>query len=204
MRMSTPGKSVSLKKSNSGFTIIELMVVLAIVGLTSVIAAAGLRFLFNANLKGTSGRLATTLRYLSNKSVTDHVTLRMVYDLEGQSYHVEGSRETVVVPPDASQGTSPSAPEEVPEDPVFSPVESPLLKPVKLQSGVFFKDVSVGYSPQKVEEGKAYTYFFPDGFATPTLVNFRDEDDKDHYSVELLPLSGRVRVKGEYREMEKE
>lgn len=197
MPISTPGKLASRRKNNfpswpvraNGLTLIELLVAMTIVGLIFAVAATSLRSVFNVNLKSGAAHLASTLRYLSNKAVTDHLYLRMVYDLEEQSYHVEESADPFVV----------SAEEEQKSD-SFTPSESTLLKPTKFPDGVFFKDVSVSYLPQKREHGQAVTYFFPDGFATATLINLKNEEDEDHYSVELLPLSGKVKVEGQYKE----
>lgn len=179
---------------------------MAIVGVIFAIGVTGLRSVFNVGLKSAAGKMSATLRYLSNKAVTDHMYLRMVYDFEGQSYHVEESADPFVVSPEEESGAKKKEKGSIAEregeeskTSSFTPSESKLLQPVKLPSGVFFKDVSVSYLKDKKTEGEAYTYFFPDGFATPTLINLRDEDDGEHFSIEVLPLSGRVKVTGEYR-----
>lgn len=199
---------------------------MAIVGLIIGVSATGLRSVFNVNMKGAAGKLAATLRYLSNKAVTDHRYIRVIYDLEGQTYSVEECTEPIVisiedeeakakedekekeVPPPAEgeevvEGGSEEAGEEgeakkTPES--CAPSDSALLKPIKLPGGVLFKDVSLSYLKGRKEQGLATTYFFPDGYATPTLINFKDEDDENHYWIELEALSGKVRVGNEYKE----
>jgi prepilin-type N-terminal cleavage/methylation domain-containing protein len=207
-----PGRSGLPRKKNKGITLIELLVAMAIVGAIFAAAATGLRSALGVNLKSSASRLASTLRYLSNKAVTDHMYLRVVFDLEGQSYHVEESQDPFVISPEEElaeekeEKKEEEAPEgeegeEAPKEAAgFAPSESRLLKPSKLPSDVFFKDVYISYLNQKKENGKAYTYFFPDGFATATLINLRDDDDEEHFAVEVLPLSGQVKVFGEYRE----
>lgn len=215
MRILTPGRSASGKRSKSdslGMTLIELLVAMAIVGMIMAVAATGLRSVFDVNLKSAASRLASTLRYLSNKAVTDHLYLRMVYNLEDETYQVEESSDPFVISPaeeeeearkeEKKEGEEEEteAEAEEGEKTAFTQSEAKFIQPTKLPSDVFFKDVSVSYLPQKREGGLVRTYFFPDGFATATVINLRDEDDEDHYSVELFPLSGRVRVAGEYRE----
>lgn len=205
-RTLTPGRSASRRRNSrpEGLTLIELLVAMAIVGMIFAVAATGLRSVFNVNLKSSSSRLAGTLRYLSNKAVTENRYLRMVYDFESQSYHAEESDDPFVVSPEPPEPEKKKEMEgeEKPEEEqaVFSPSESKLLKPTKLPSGVFFKDVTVSYLPQKQEGGQVFTYFFPDGYATATVINLRDEEDQEHFSIELFALSGRVRVEGEYKE----
>ena len=197
-----------MTRRTEGLTLIELMVAMAVVGLIFAVAAVGLRSVFNVNLKKESTRLASTLRYLSNKAVTDHLHLRMVYDLEQNSYHVEESADPFVVSPQEEEGEE--GKEEKAADAVqdkdqnkespFTTVESKLLSPQTLASGVHFKDVFVSYLQKKKEQGQAYTYFFPDGYATPTLINLRDDDDEEHFSIEVMAFSGRVKTASEYRE----
>ncbi len=216
MATSIRGRLVSSRRSK-GLTLIELMVAMAIVGLIFALAASGLRTAFNVNLKSSSTRLAAILRYLSNKAVTEHLYLRMVYDLDSQTYFAEQSGDPFVISPEgeeegakkeeneeeAQKETEGEEGTEGEKQTAFTQVESKLLKPTKLPSDVFFKDVSVSYLSQKTESGTAYTYFFPDGYATATLINLRNEEDDDHFSIEIRPLSGKVKVEGEYREMEK-
>ena len=217
MRTLIPGRSVPPKKKgnrNLGLTLIELMVAMTIVGLIFAVAATGLRSAFNVNLKSSAARLASTLRYLSNKAVTDHQYLRMVIDLDGQSYRVEESADPFVISPEEEEDKNEPASkkeeggkggegereEETAANPAFTQSESKLLKPTKLPSDTFFKDVFISYLNRKKENGQAFIYFFPDGYATATVINLKDEEDEEHFSIELLPLSGQVKVEGEYKE----
>lgn len=222
MPISTPGRSVPPSKpnrlTNSGLTLIEIMVAMAIVGVIFAVSATGLRSAFGVNLKASAGKLASTLRYLSNKAVTEHLYIKVIYDIDGQTYTVEECTEPVLVSVEDEESEAAAEEKEQPGEPeatdegesgeegdkkqadACAPSESSLLKPVKLPTGVSFKDVTVSYLKLKKEKGKATTYFFPDGYATPTLVNFKDDDDEDHYSVEVEALSGKVRVIGDYKE----
>lgn len=227
MPISIRGKSASKRPSKcfgtqSGLTLIEILVAMAIIGLIVGVSVTALRSVFSVNMKRTAGQLAATLRYLSNKAVTDHRYIRVIYDLQAQSYRIEECTEPILVSIEDEEKEAIDAEKQAEEggDLVAEgeegegkegeakstktsscvPSDSRLLKPVKLPSGVLFKDVVVSYLSGKREAGKAYTYFFPDGYATPTVVNFKDEDDEDHYSVELEALSGKVKVASEYRE----
>lgn len=213
MPTSTAGRlTPNAARNSSGFTLIELMVTMTIVGVIFAVAAVGLRTAFDVNLKNAARQLSATLRYLHNKSVTDHVYFRIVYDFEKRSYGAEESADPFVIsrteepaapPAPEGEGTGEAAEgEEAAPKSAFTPSESKLLKNITLPSGVFFKDIQVAYLSEKKESGQAYTYFFPDGFSTETVIHLRDEDDQDHYSVQISPLTGRVKVEGGYLEAE--
>ncbi len=208
------------RSSSAGMTLIELMVGMTIIGIILSIAVVGIRNLSDTEMKTASSRLASTIRYLYNKSATERLYLRLVYNLEDQSYHVESTSEPFLIsPPDPDAKEPPAeeaAAEEVAEGGAaeegeegevavapsaegFSPTESYLLKPVKLAGDVYFKDIHVSYVKGPIGSGLAYTYFFPNGFATPTVVNLRDEDDVANFSLMVSPLSGRVKIESEYR-----
>ncbi len=216
-------KRASNKRAESGLTLIELMVAIAIIAVMFVVAASELRHLFDVDLKSSANHIASMMRYLSNKAVTENLYVRAVYDFETQSYWVEQSPDPFLIAPELkeakfgqpdtkktakekSEAKKQEAKKEIsPEEPsAFVASESMVLKKTKLPSSVRFKDVYVDYVGNKKDSGQVYTYFFPDGYATGTIVHLQNaDDDNDVFSIELLSLSGRVRVTREYVEPEK-
>jgi general secretion pathway protein H len=73
-----------------------------------------------------------------------------------------------------------------------------LLKPQALDSGVFFKDVQTIHQTEPVNAGKAYIYFFPNGYVENSVINFRNEDDDVNYGLEIKGLTGAVAIHPEY------
>jgi competence protein ComGC len=69
----------------------------------------------------------------------------------------------------------------------------------KLPSGIRFEDVVT--AAEKVQEGQAYTQFFPLGLVDRTIIHLR-ADDGSQLSVLIHPLSGRVTIEPGYRELE--
>lgn len=198
--------------TEAGLTLIELMVAMAIIATIFVVSASGLRQLTSADLKNSASQMASILRYLSNKAVTEHIYLRVVYDLDAQSYWVEESREKFLI---VKEETTPKPEktqkkekekeekkeekEETKED--FAVSESKLLKKKTLPNEVRFKDVYADYLEGKRESGQVHTYFFPDGYATGTIIHLHNKDDEeDLFSIELQSLSGKVRISREYVE----
>jgi general secretion pathway protein H len=201
-----------LRSNQRGISLIELLVALAIVALLLGVVTVSLNDLFETNLKKTTARLGSTLKYLYNKSVTERLYLRVVFDLDKKTYWVESTNEVYVINPEVEQKIAEEGFEEAEkdgekekkEDSHFSKDESYLLKPIKLPTGVIFQDVQPSYIEGKVKQGRAYLYFFPNGYATPTVINFSDEDEEVFYSMQVFAYSGRVRIINEYKELERE
>ncbi|MBI4126496.1 MAG: prepilin-type N-terminal cleavage/methylation domain-containing protein [Deltaproteobacteria bacterium] len=79
------------KRTSSGFTLFELLIALAVVTLiVGMVVAVGGDFV-DRDLKRTSNQLASTIRYLYNKSILDGIYIRLVFDLEERSYWVEAT-----------------------------------------------------------------------------------------------------------------
>jgi len=189
MRTSSLGRLVINQK---GLTLIELMVSMTIIGIMLAVVSVSYSSLTEANLKEAAIKLGSTSRYLRNKAITKKAVFRLVYNFEDGTYQIEWTKDGFVIArPDQK---TPTSKEEEPLIPAatFSADEEYLLEPVKLPRGVFFKDVWMPIMEEKRESGKAYTYFFPNGFVTKTIVHFRDEDDEDRYTLLIHPYSGRV------------
>ncbi|MFQ5459118.1 MAG: hypothetical protein ACE5FC_11805, partial [Myxococcota bacterium] len=67
-----------------------------------------------------------------------------------------------------------------------------LPDPVTLPDGVFITSVSTQYL-EEATEGEAYTHFFPDGYAEPTVLYMADTRGGE-YTLYVPPISGRVKV----------
>jgi len=181
MPTSTPARSsegASLARDgSSGFTLIELSVVLLILGIAASFLAPRLRDPEALALSSSAARLATTARYLYDEAAYQRVPMRLNLDLDRQLYFV-----TVL-------GGDPDAPE-------FVPARSPLAKPVALPDAVAFRDVvlpAVG----TVTEGTVFAQFSPDGWADPLVVHLRSRDGTDT-TMAIEPLTGRTRIAAGY------
>ncbi|MBI2369406.1 MAG: type II secretion system protein [Deltaproteobacteria bacterium] len=157
----------------AGFTLIELVVVLAIVGLGLVVAVPRLLSLTEANLRRASRELATAVRYLAARAVTEQSVFRLHYDLDRREYWIT-----------RQQGQEAR---EVPD---------PVLRRTGLPGGVRFRDVT---TPRQgsVTEGEIVTRFTPAGWAEPTAIHL--EDGRGHeQTVLILPFAARPRVFDRY------
>ena len=202
-----------LLRKTSGFTLIELLIALVLVGMLMGLVVGQVGKIFQREMKQSASHLATTIRFLYNKSVSDGVLLRLVMDLGENRYWVESSTDASTIQKEGEEinsaekkseeesGKSDSSALE-PKEASFSPEESFLLKPVQLPKGVFFKDVYAEHQYAPVSDGKAFLYFFPQGYAEHAVIHLRDTKDENHFSLEVNPVTGGVKIEKGYKEVE--
>jgi general secretion pathway protein H len=213
----------------SGMTLIEIMIVLAIVGLLMGGAIAGFRSLVKSELRGSAGRLAAAIRYTYDRSITTGAYYRMHFDLDQQTYKVERSENRVLLSREKEkvgkggkgldqdqeaaerekernqrfgssqgQGLPPELlPPPSPMRPKFEQFKDTTLPQVHLKK-VRVLDI---YTPRQSEPyvaGHAYLHFFPDGHTERAVIHLgTDRNDSDQYSLIVHALTGRVEIKSE-------
>lgn len=202
-----------------GFTLLEIVVSIAVIALMLGVVVSRMDTMMEWDMKKASSKLASTMRYLYNKAATEGLFIRLILDFEENTYWVEATTDPFVIAAGeederkkkrvAEEGAAEGVEEGEegdyaikPQKPVFTQVDSYLLKPTKLPSSVFFKDVYVEHLKMPVDAGKAEIYFFPNGMVEYAIINLRDDDDETNYSLETSPISGRVNIEDRYRAME--
>jgi general secretion pathway protein H len=209
-------------RSQRGFTLIEVMVVMAIVGglaATIVVGAAGLR---RSEMKRTAARLAGAMRFCFDRALTTGRTYRLVLDLDAQKYWVEVTddryllpvdkqraleeedeekrkREGEAEPPKPSVGSSDLAALGAPGDlsarlprARFSEYKNAALGTASL-GRAHILGVWTGGAAERQTEGKAMLYYFPQGFAERAIVHVGTADAVE-FSLVQHPLTGHVAV----------
>src|SRR5262245_60711386 len=81
------------KRARNGFTIIEVMVVLAIISLITGASVFGFRQIVRSDLRGSASKLAGAIRYCFDRSITTGAYFRIVIDLDNNKYWAEKSDE---------------------------------------------------------------------------------------------------------------
>ncbi len=197
-------------RGQRGFTLIELVVVMAVIAVVTTVVAVGIGNIRGASVQSDAGKLAVAVRYLYNLSVLNGKVHRLVIDLEkgtywgeaqdsrdpckmfllpGEGEDGEGGQETAADKSDDEDG----APK--PQVAKFGQAKTKLLKARKLQKGIVFGGVMTSHQRELTTSGKAHVTFFPNGTAEAAMIYVQDkDDDEDVMTVQVLALQGSARV----------
>ena len=159
-------------RREGGFTLLELMLVIVILGITAMMVLPRVASFGAGRLKRESRRLSGLIAHLAQESSVTKRTFRLYYDLDGEAYWVQALQ--------ANREFAASA--------------DPLAARRALPEGVAFEDV-VTPRHGKVREGEAYTEFFPLGVEKTTI---HLKSGEAVWTLAVNPLTGRVKVTDRY------
>lgn len=201
-------------KTNRGFTLIEVILVVAIIGVVVTGATFGLGAVTRTRLRSASFRVMSAAQYAYNRAITQGTTTRLRFDFEKNTMAVEESATPVILATsDELEGDAGDAID--PWDLARSRLEEPLdppkprspFQPISNSEGKVLKrytaqpvgdGISVHglISPHELEtrtEGEGSVYFFPGGVAEQAVIQLSDSSETV-YSIEIHPLTGNARI----------
>jgi general secretion pathway protein H len=194
-----------------GFTLIEVLIVVAVIGVVALAAAPAVNSLTGANARSSAGEIAGASRYLFDTAALRHQTCRLVIDIDGREWWAEcttavpGSRRNQPVmgkdgsAEDDERELARGFSDEVDPDKrkflaraKFAEFKDRQVQKRKLKGGAVFEKVWTPRGRDPQVKGKAYVYFFPQGQADRAQIPITDGSNA--YTVVTQPLTGRARV----------
>ena len=196
--------------TQTGFTIVELVVVMSIVLLVVIGATAAAGRLFAADLSQGAGQFASSVRYLYSLSVLNNRSYRLVVDLDAEEYWGEEiasadsvcgavlvEKEGEEVADNVRRGldrptSTDSEEEERTTDSSFEIAKDNLLTRRRLPSRVGFVQAMTGHHVEMQESGQIAIHFFPAGFVEHAWIYLGDEEET--FTVTTRSLMGTAEV----------
>jgi prepilin-type N-terminal cleavage/methylation domain-containing protein len=164
----------------SGFTLLELSLVLLIIGVVLALTLPRLRDPGRSELSAQAHRLVLTFRLLRSEAALNGYAYRLNYDLDQQRYWVTPNE------PGADLAE-------------FARDAGSLARGTRLESPIQITDVVLPTLAGKISQGQIYTVFYPDGSVDPTVIHLAN--GRDAYTLYLDPMNGRLRLEPGYQEV---
>ena len=190
-----------------GYTLIELIIVVAVIGLVAAAALPTLNSVTGANARAAAGELAGAMRYLFETAALRRETCRLALDIDGGSWWAECTKDRYTVSAEKQAAGWREEEEELadrfPDErdaerrrllarAKFGQFNDRLAKKRTLPGAVRFSEVWSEHQREPFDKGMAYVYFFPQGRTEEARVPVRDGDTV--YSTVLQAYTGRARV----------
>lgn len=160
------------RKKSAGFTLLELLLVVLILGVTAALVLPRVASFGAGDLKWTSRHFAGLIQHLAQESSKTKQVYRLYYNLENGAYWVAALK----------------------ENGEFVEMTDPLVARRVLPREISFEDV---VTPQqgKVDRGEAFTQFFPVG-VEKSWIHLKQGERQ--WTLVINPLTGRVKIFDEY------
>jgi len=153
-----------------GLTLIELVIVIAVLGVMLALIIPRLGEIGDANLKQSARHLTGMIRFLRDESEATKKVLRLRFDVTGGRYWVEERAAP------ANTGEKPASD--------FKRYSSVMGTEGTLTGQTTFRDVKVASHPDE-----PYIQFTPDGWVEQAMIHLRNGDNKD-FTLKVKPLTG--------------
>lgn len=201
-------------RTNRGFTLIEVILVVAIIAVIVTGATFGLGAITRTRLRSASFRVMSAARFAYSRALTQGTTTRLYFDFEKDTMAVEEASSSVTLATD-EQLDSDEGQAVDPWDLARSKLEKPLEKvapispfqPIRndggkvlkryaaqpLGDGISMHALITPHESDKRTDGEGAVYFFPGGVTEHAVIQLSDSSDTV-YAIEIHPLTGDARI----------
>jgi general secretion pathway protein H len=220
--MSPQPQHLRRRFSERGLTLIEILIVMALMAVVTGVAVAGSAALPSSRLRRSATMIASAVKVAYTRATATSKSLRLVLDLDQQKIWLEEGETPMLVKskdPSATGGADPitqaeqAALAEGAKMVKGPPIQRPRFHIIKaygfgdveggqggkpLQHGITFRSVQTPHDDTARTSGRAYVYFWPGGRAERAAIQLRigeSEADSEQVTVLIAPLTGKATVK---------
>ena len=195
-------------RGHAGMTLIEIMVVIAIMGLMVSGATLGMNALPRTRLRTSAVRIASTFRFAYVHALTTGRTTRVSFPMGGRDITLEDTDDAHTL--DINDPYHAGGAADIEADAIrqarimtdlrprtprasFQRVPDRVFHARQLETGVSITRLYSQHDVEPREEGTGHIYFFPGGQTERAVVHLRNSRG-EIYSISLNALTGRAEV----------
>lgn len=165
----------------SGFTLVEIIVVVALIALITSVSIGGISTYFKVSLDTATGELASIVKEAYNSAVITGKVHRVAYDLDKKEYWVEVGPQGMLLESEESRKIEEKRKRLVDKDEKkdsgFSIEKRVTRKKKALPTGVSFDEIKTEQSQEWKTSGTVYTHIFPHGVTEKTVIHMKDNSE---------------------------
>ena len=181
-------------RQERGFTLIEILIAIAIIALISALAVPGFNYAFRTNTEGFARQLAGAFRESRDRSLLRHNLVRVNFDLAKQEYWVEEAPASYLLPSDAEAKKAEEdagrwRKDDEKAEEVFRLVKEITPKKKAVPYGVKIVKILSPRYKEPIAEGEAQIYYLPSGLSDAAILHIEDLD-KVQRSISINPVTG--------------
>jgi general secretion pathway protein H len=182
------------------FTLIELMIVVAVIALLAMAAGPAMGGLTGADARKAAGQLAGSMRWLFDSASVRHATCRLALSPRERAFWAEcaSGRTAISRDPEKQAAATAEAADGEPAGAArkdatgFAPFTDPVVKRRELPGAVAITAIRIDGRDALLDGRASFVHFFPGGRAQAAQVTIADGGHV--YTVKLEPFTGRARV----------
>lgn len=175
LHRATGSQAVPEKTGDHGFTLVEIVVVVALISLFMVLSIPLFGTVGTSSLDSSARRLSGTIKYLFNESAISGFEYRLIYDLDRGTYRAQILEADGTLADAEDQG-----------------------RQAELKGSVRFQDVQLP-GRGKFTMGQITTRIDPSGWIEETIIHLND-DAGEILTLRVTPLTGTTEIYRGYRE----
>lgn len=180
-----------------GFTLIEILIVLAIIGMVMGLGLPAISRVTYQRLNSTTRQFAGMVKTLRNDAILLNAVHRIAIDFDDEKYWIEQQQQVGALLDDPLSPPPPKKKLKKGEPPPpngFTMAEKYGAKKMPFPSGVKILQVIKEQEGLR-KEGLVYVHFFPNGFNEPALITLtKASDEQAAYTLVIRPASGNVAI----------
>ena len=203
--------------NQKGLSLLEILLAVFLVVIVVTMALPSFNRISGENLRSSTRKIIAVIKGTYDLSVFQNKIIRLVFDIEKNRYWIEVSNNAKGVKEfnvnlensdeQIEQEENKSANGGVEEgnrnkrDAIFVKDTSLGGKEFQLPNGVVFRDVHLKRNAETTQRGKAFLYFFPQGYVEPAIIHVGVEDQENvTLSLRTRPLTGKVTLYEQMKE----